>query len=114
MPENKFPTARKQSQGWLEPFRHSEPPGAVVYSREDFRSVPLPDRVADSPQLRYMGSKHRLLPWIHGVLRTLPFETAADPFVGSGCVAYLLKSMGKVVIASDFLNFPSVIATATI
>jgi DNA adenine methylase/adenine-specific DNA-methyltransferase len=61
-----------------------------------------------------MGSKHRLLPWIHGVLRGLTFETAADPFVGSGCVAYLLKAMGKRVIASDFLNFPSVLAAATL
>ena len=61
-----------------------------------------------------MGSKHRLLPWIHGVLAPCPFETAADPFVGSGCVAYLLKAMGKSVIASDFLNFPAVLAAATI
>ena len=44
----------------------------------------------------------------------LPFDTAADPFVGSGCVAYLLKAMGKRVIASDFLNFPAVLATATV
>lgn len=75
---------------------------------------PLPDRVKSYPELRYMGSKHRLLPWIHGVLRGLDFETAADPFVGSGCVAYLLKAMGKRVFASDFLNFPTVLATATI
>jgi DNA adenine methylase/adenine-specific DNA-methyltransferase len=61
-----------------------------------------------------MGSKRRLLSWIHGVLATLPFESAADPFVGSGCVAYLLKAMGKRVIASDFLNFPVVLANATI
>ena len=61
-----------------------------------------------------MGSKHRLLPWIHEILRTLPFETAADPFVGSGCVAYLLKAMGKGVVCSDFLNFPAVLASATI
>ena len=61
-----------------------------------------------------MGSKRRHLPWIHGVLRSLPFETAADPFVGSGCVAYLLKAMGKRVVASDFLNFPAVLATATV
>ncbi len=86
----------------------------VVYSRDDFSGVPLPERAADFLELRYMGSKHRLLPWIHGVLRTLPFETAADPFVGSGCVAYLLKTMGKRVVASDFLNFPAVLATATI
>lgn len=72
------------------------------------------DQAAGYPELRYMGSKHRLLPWIHGVLSDLDFETAADPFVGSGCVAYLLKAMGKRVIASDFLNFPVVLATATI
>ncbi len=80
----------------------------------DFIGIPLPERATDYPELRYMGSKHRLLPWIHGVLCTLPFDTAADPFVGSGCVAYLLKAMGKRVIASDFLNFPSVLAAATI
>ena len=66
----------------------------IVYSQENFAKVPLPERTADYPELRYMGSKHRLLPWIHGVLQTLPFETAADPFVGSGCVSYLLKAMG--------------------
>lgn len=86
----------------------------LVYSREDFTSIPLPEHVAAYPELRYMGSKHRLLPWIHGVLRQLNFETAADPFVGSGCVAYLLKAMGKRVIASDFLNFPAVLAEATL
>jgi adenine-specific DNA-methyltransferase len=93
-----------------------EPPPQIklVYSREDFAEIPLPDHVAEYPELRYMGSKHRLLPWIHGVLRGLNFETAADPFVGSGCVAYLLKAMGKRVIVSDFLNFPTVLAAATV
>lgn len=76
--------------------------------------VRLPERVKDYPELRYMGSKHRLLSWIHGVLETLDFETAADPFVGSGCVAYLLKSMGRHVIASDFLNFAVTLAKATV
>jgi adenine-specific DNA-methyltransferase len=80
----------------------------------EFDDIPLPERALAYPELRYMGSKHRLLPWIHGVLRTLPFETAADPFVGSGCVAYLLKTMGKRVIASDFLNFPTVLAAGLI
>ena len=74
----------------------------------------LPARVSRYPEFRYMGSKHRLLPWIYSILRGLPFQTAADPFVGSGCVSYLLKAMGKRVIASDFLNFPAVIAEATI
>jgi len=93
-----------------------QPPTGVrlIYSRENFSNVPLPARMAEYPELRYMGSKHRLLPWIHGVLRGLTFETAADPFVGSGCVAYLLKAMGKRVVASDFLNFPAVLAAATV
>ncbi|MDR3632939.1 MAG: DNA adenine methylase [Isosphaeraceae bacterium] len=82
--------------------------------RDESPSAALPERAAGYPELRYMGSKHRLLPWIHGVLRALPFDTAADPFVGSGCVAYLLKAMGKRVFASDFLNFPAVLAQATI
>jgi adenine-specific DNA-methyltransferase len=84
------------------------------YSREVFDKIPLPEQALEFPELRYMGSKHRLLPWIHGVLRGLDFETAADPFVGSGSVAYLLKTMGKLVIASDFLNFPAVLASATV
>ena len=60
-----------------------------------FDKIPLPEQVLGFPELRYMGSKHRLLPWLHGVLRSLDFETAADPFAGSGSVAYLLKSMGN-------------------
>ncbi len=74
----------------------------------------LPERAADYPEFRYMGSKRRLLPWIHGVLRDLKFHSAADPFLGSGCVAYLLKTMGKQVTASDFLNFPTVLAAAAV
>ncbi|HWF59127.1 MAG TPA: DNA adenine methylase [Nitrospira sp.] len=76
--------------------------------------IPLPERTTGYPELRYMGSKRRLLPWIHQVLNALDFETGADPFVGSGCVAYLMKCMGRRVIASDFLNFPATLATATI
>lgn len=61
-----------------------------------------------------MGSKRRLLPWIHEILSALDFETALDPFFGSGCVSYLLKNMGKRVIASDFLNFSATLARAAI
>jgi DNA adenine methylase/adenine-specific DNA-methyltransferase len=77
-------------------------------------SVILPERVAQYPELRYMGSKRRLLPWIYQHLDKLDFESAADPFVGSGCVAYMLKCMGRRVVASDFLNFPVTLAAATI
>lgn len=72
------------------------------------------ERAETYPELRYMGSKNRLLPWIHEVLSGLDFASAADPFSGSGCVAYLMKAMGKRVVASDFLNFPKVLAEATV
>lgn len=74
----------------------------------------LPAQAALYPELRYMGSKKRLLPWIHDILNKLDFENALDPFSGTGCVAYLIKSMGRRVVASDFLNFASIIARATI
>jgi len=79
------------------------------------QSVPdFPDRVRAYPQLRFMGSKHRLLPWLHEILRQVDFDTALDAFSGSGCVAYLLKSMGKKVTTNDFLNFTCVLAQALV
>jgi DNA adenine methylase/adenine-specific DNA-methyltransferase len=74
----------------------------------------FPAQVLAYPEFRYMGSKHRLLPWLHAVLSELNFETAADSFSGSGCVSYLLKAMGKRVRSTDFLNFPTVIASALV
>jgi adenine-specific DNA-methyltransferase len=74
--------------------------------------IPVKARVY--PQLRFMGSKSRLLPWISEVLQQVDFDTALDPFSGSGVVAYLLKSMNKQVVASDFLNFSATIAKATV
>jgi DNA adenine methylase/adenine-specific DNA-methyltransferase len=61
-----------------------------------------------------MGSKHRLLPWIEGVLADLEFQTAIDAFSGSGCVSYLLKTMGKSVQSNDFLRFASDFTRATV
>src|SRR4051794_15417289 len=66
------------------------------------------------PRLRYMGSKHRLLPWIESVLADLEFESALDAFSGSGCVSYLLKTMGKRVHANDSLAFARDLAAATV
>lgn len=74
----------------------------------------MPARVYAYPELRYMGAKRRLLPWIHDVLSGFDFDTALDPLCGSGCVAYLMKCMGKRVVASDFLNFSATIARATV
>jgi DNA adenine methylase/adenine-specific DNA-methyltransferase len=75
---------------------------------------PMPAIAATYPRLRYMGSKHRLLPWLHETLSGLPFRSALDLFSGSGCVSYLLKSMGKRVLANDFLEFAHHLAVATI
>jgi DNA adenine methylase len=52
-----------------------------------------------------MGSKHKLLPFIHSVVREFDFTTALDAFTGSGVVGYLFKSMGKAVVANDHLHF---------
>ncbi|GAA5140016.1 DNA adenine methylase [Prosthecobacter algae] len=74
----------------------------------------LPDEIANFPRFRYMGSKFRLLPWIHETLAEIGFETATDAFSGSGVVSYLLKAMGKQVRANDTLAFPSVLTSATV
>jgi DNA adenine methylase/adenine-specific DNA-methyltransferase len=72
------------------------------------------DRIHAYPRLRFMGSKYRLLPWLREILSGLVFDTALDAFSGSGCVSYLLKTMGKRVTSNDFLRFPATIARATI
>lgn len=94
------------------PQRASE--ATAVLPLPGFESVALPPQARRFPEFRYMGSKHRLLEWLHSILRTLDFDTAADPFSGSAAVGYLLKSMGKQVAAADFLNFPSTIASGLI
>lgn len=66
------------------------------------------------PELRYMGSKYRLLPWIHEILNGLDFETAIDPFSGSNAVAYLMKAMGRRTVSSDFLNLSTTIGKSLI
>jgi adenine-specific DNA-methyltransferase len=76
--------------------------------------APFPVQAAVYPEFRYMGSKHRLLPWLHGILAQLDFETAEDPFCGAGNVAYLLKAMGKAVRTSDFLAFPTTMSAALV
>lgn len=66
------------------------------------------------PRFRYMGSKFRLLPWLHETFQNIDFETVTDAFSGSGVVSYLLKAMGKQVRANDSLAFPSVLTAATV
>lgn len=61
-----------------------------------------------------MGSKYALLPVLADTFASIGGGTALDAFSGSGVVSYLLKSMGYAVTSNDFLNFPHVIAAATV
>ncbi len=72
------------------------------------------ERAQKYPTFRYMGSKHRLLSWIHDCTNNLSFETVLDGFSGSGAVSYLFKQMGKEVTSNDFLYFSHTISKATI
>lgn len=88
--------------------------GSGTSNGELFTTGHFPEIVRNYPTMRYMGSKFRLLPWIHSALMDIEFDSALDGFSGSGCVGYLLKAMGKEVHSVDFLNFPATIATALI
>ena len=83
-------------------------------AQEELFDGGFPAIVGRYPQLRFMGSKYRLLPWIHKILSGLDFGTAIDAFSGSGCVAYLFKAMGKQVVTNDFLNLGRTVAKALI
>jgi DNA adenine methylase/adenine-specific DNA-methyltransferase len=71
-------------------------------------------RAATFPRLRYMGSKYKLVPTLAGVFAELGGRNALDAFSGSGVVGYTLKALGYEVTTNDFLQFPGVIAQATI
>ena len=86
----------------------------IVDEKKQDKSFLFLEKATQYPELRYMGSKRRLLPWIYNIISALDFDSALDPFAGSSCVAYLLKCMGKRVVASDFLNFSTILAKATI
>jgi DNA adenine methylase/adenine-specific DNA-methyltransferase len=66
------------------------------------------------PRIRYMGSKYKLLPQLADVFAEVGGRTALDAFSGSGVVSYLLKRQGFAVTANDMLEFPGVLATATV
>lgn len=81
---------------------------------ETLTSGTLLERAQRFPRLRYMGSKYRLLPHLERVFADIGGTSAVDAFSGSGVVSYLLKTQGFRVTSNDFLNFPSVIARATV
>jgi DNA adenine methylase/adenine-specific DNA-methyltransferase len=103
--------------GYSEAVGHLSMLSGATLPKPVVESEPLPDlpsQVRNYPQLRFMGSKYRLLPWLHEILGQVEFDTALDAFSGSGCVAYLLKSMDKEVTTNDFLNFTSLLSKALV
>jgi adenine-specific DNA methylase len=66
------------------------------------------------PATRYQGSKLKLLGPLAAVFARLEFDTALDPMCGTGAVAYLLKTLGKAVTASDALAFNAAAARALV
>jgi adenine-specific DNA-methyltransferase len=89
---------------------------SVVMARQvvEMTSSEIVAKAQTFPRLRYMGSKYRLLPHLERVFADIGGSTAVDAFSGSGVVSYLLKVQGFEVTANDFLNFPAVIAAATV
>ncbi len=66
------------------------------------------------PATRYQGSKLKLLGALATIFARLEFDTALDPMCGTGAVAYLLKALGKGVVASDGLAFNAAAARALV
>lgn len=66
------------------------------------------------PQTRYLGSKRKLLGQLAAIFSALELERALDPFSGTGAVAYLLKALGKSVVASDSLLSNAIVARALV
>lgn len=64
----------------------------------------LPVQSSKFPVTRFMGSKQRLLSDIYSILKRVEFDSALDLFSGSGVVGYLIKSMGKRVVANDYMH----------
>ena len=77
-------------------------------------SAAAAERAAAFPRVRWMGSKHQLLPHLAQVFDEVAPQrgTALDAFSGSGVVSYLMKHQGFAVHANDYLGFPGVVATA--
>jgi adenine-specific DNA-methyltransferase len=87
---------------------------AILFDPPQCVAADAARRTAEYPRLRYMGSKYRLIPQLAEVFTEIGGRTALDAFSGSGVVSYTLKCLGYEVTANDFLNFPAVIASATV
>lgn len=74
----------------------------------------IPEQNKLFPQTRYMGSKQSLLKQIASATSPFEFNSVLDLFSGSGVVSYLFKSLGKKVIANDYMTMNSKMASALI
>ncbi|MGV9478411.1 DNA adenine methylase [Gordonia aichiensis] len=96
------------------PATQSAPSAAESFRARPIGSAEVVARAQRFPRLRYMGSKYRLLPHLERTFAEIGGTTAVDAFSGSGVVSYLLKAQGFSVASNDFLNFPHIIARATV
>jgi adenine-specific DNA-methyltransferase len=77
-------------------------------------NIPKQHEMKAFPQMRYMGSKHKLIEWIDENLKNIEYDSVLDAFSGSGVMSYYFKQKGKQVFTNDFLNFPHIITKATV
>ncbi|MCA9320036.1 MAG: DNA adenine methylase [Planctomycetes bacterium] len=61
-----------------------------------------------------MGSKRRLLPWLRQELAPLEPTRVLDAFCGTGCVSWMLRSLGAEVVANDFMRVGATLAQALV
>lgn len=76
--------------------------------------VPLPSQAKKYPSTRFMGSKERLLPYIRDAVSRFEYDSVLDLFSGSGVVGYLFKSLGKEVLANDYMAMSATFTKAMI
>jgi DNA adenine methylase len=88
------------------------PPKIRFRVNSDNNSIPEQNELF--PQTRYMGSKQSLIKQIASATSPFEFESVLDLFSGSGVVAYLFKTLGKKVIANDYMTMNSKLASALI
>ncbi|MXZ56774.1 MAG: Dam family site-specific DNA-(adenine-N6)-methyltransferase [Gammaproteobacteria bacterium] len=98
--------------------RNSEDAIVTIKPRQrlSLRAVPKPmnAQMKQYPPTRYMGAKNKVLPHIHEVAQQFSFDSVLDLFSGSGVVSYMFKTMGKKVIANDYMTMNATIADAMI
>lgn len=78
-----------------------------------FNEIPT-KKVGIVPSTRYQGSKYKILKWISYYTKDLVFDTVLDAFGGTGCVGYMYKKSGKLVLYNDSLKFNYYIGLALI